>query len=163
VTQCRGTVISVHQLGATVRLEDGRLAAIPAADVAVHRPTYLQALTSRAPLTFVPAAASPGSPRGRHIGLRLAESAAGTQQRADDAGVCGEVEPNDAPSADSEEIVVPLAPTVRLHDEAFEERMARYLKSTEEWAPPDAMPPAERHFLRKKRRAAYFEARAKGT
>jgi hypothetical protein len=48
-------------------------------------------------------------------------------------------------------------------DAAFEERMGAYLKETEAWAPPDRPPPAERHFIRKKRRAAFFEARNKPT
>lgn len=51
----------------------------------------------------------------------------------------------------------------RLSDATFEERMNAYLKSTEEWAPPDRPAPADRHFIRKKRRAAVFEARAKST
>lgn len=51
----------------------------------------------------------------------------------------------------------------RLTDATFEERMNAYLKSTEEWAPPDRPAPADRHFIRKKRRAAVFEARAKST
>ncbi|MGH7727237.1 MAG: hypothetical protein ACREM2_00380 [Vulcanimicrobiaceae bacterium] len=44
-------------------------------------------------------------------------------------------------------------------DPAFEARLSAYLKATEEWAPPDRPPPAERHFIRKKRRAKIFEAR----
>jgi len=52
-------------------------------------------------------------------------------------------------------------PTVALAphavDEEFEERIAEYLKSTQEWETPDAPPAAERHFLRKKRRAAQFD------
>jgi hypothetical protein len=59
---------------------------------------------------------------------------------------------------------LPAAPEVpRLLDPAFEERMGAYLKATEEWAPPDRPPPAERHFIRKRRRAAFFEARNKPT
>jgi len=50
-----------------------------------------------------------------------------------------------------------------LVDEAFEERIGAYLKATEEWAPADRPAPAERHFIRKKRRAALFEARNKLT
>jgi hypothetical protein len=50
-----------------------------------------------------------------------------------------------------------LAPVLR--DEDFEARIASYLKSTEEWDAPDGVPAAERHFLRKKRRAALFESR----
>lgn len=52
---------------------------------------------------------------------------------------------------------VSLAP--QLHDEKLEEQIASYLKSTEEWEPPDGPPAAERHFLRKKRRAALFESK----
>jgi hypothetical protein len=52
---------------------------------------------------------------------------------------------------------VSLAPQLR--DDAFEEQIASYLKSTEEWEPADGVPAAERHFLRKKRRAALFESR----
>ncbi|HET6277000.1 MAG TPA: hypothetical protein VFE16_13810 [Candidatus Cybelea sp.] len=52
---------------------------------------------------------------------------------------------------------VSLAPQLR--DDAFEEQIASYLKSTEEWEPADGVPAAERHFLRKKRRAALFESK----
>jgi hypothetical protein len=60
---------------------------------------------------------------------------------------------------------VPVAPTdaPRLVDEAFEQRIGAYLKETEAWAPPDRPQPAERHFIRKKRRTAIFEARNKPT
>ncbi len=44
-------------------------------------------------------------------------------------------------------------------DATFEARIGAYLKSTQEWAPADKPPPAERHFIRKKRRARLFEAR----
>jgi hypothetical protein len=54
-------------------------------------------------------------------------------------------------------------PGPRLVDPAFEERIGAYLKETEAWAPPDRPEPAERHFIRKKRRAAIFEARNKAT
>lgn len=46
---------------------------------------------------------------------------------------------------------------------AFEMRLGAYLKETEAWAPPDRPAPAERHFIRKKRRADVFEARKKTT
>ena len=49
------------------------------------------------------------------------------------------------------------ADTVSLTDEAFEERLAAYLRATEEWAPPDKPQPFERHLLRKKRRSAQFK------
>jgi hypothetical protein len=52
---------------------------------------------------------------------------------------------------------VSLAPQLR--DDAFEEQITSFLKSTEEWEPSDGPPAAERHFLRKKRRAALFESR----
>ena len=50
-----------------------------------------------------------------------------------------------------------LAPQLR--DEEFEAQIASYLKSTEEWESPEGVPAAERHFLRKKRRAALFESK----
>ena len=52
---------------------------------------------------------------------------------------------------------VSLAPQIR--DDKLEEQIASYLKSTEEWEPADRPPAAERHFLRKKRRAALFESK----
>ncbi len=45
-----------------------------------------------------------------------------------------------------------------LNDEVFEERLADYLRETEEWAPPDQPQPFERHLTRKRRRAAQFES-----
>lgn len=56
---------------------------------------------------------------------------------------------------------VSLAPQIR--DDKLELQIASYLKSTEEWEPADGPPAAERHFLRKKRRAALFEAKHEGT
>ncbi len=56
-----------------------------------------------------------------------------------------------------------LTDAPQLVDSAFEERIGAYLKETEAWAPPDRPAPAERHFIRKKRRAAFFEARQKPT
>jgi len=47
-----------------------------------------------------------------------------------------------------------------LSDDAFEERLADYLRETEEWAPPDQPQPFERHLTRKRRRAAQFESSA---
>jgi hypothetical protein len=52
---------------------------------------------------------------------------------------------------------VSLAPQIR--DDTLEEQIASYLRSTEEWEPADGVPAAERHFLRKKRRAALFESK----
>jgi hypothetical protein len=48
----RGNVISVHALGAAVRLEDGRLVAAPAVDVNRNRATYARSLGQRVTLTF---------------------------------------------------------------------------------------------------------------
>lgn len=55
---------------------------------------------------------------------------------------------------DGRRCAVSLAPQIR--DDKLEEQIASYLKSTEEWEPTDGPPAAERHFLRKKRRAALF-------
>lgn len=63
------------------------------------------------------------------------------------------------PSASLEAVAAPES----FFDEAFEARMGAYLKSTQEWAPADQAPPAERHFIRKKRRARIFEARVEPT
>jgi len=52
---------------------------------------------------------------------------------------------------------VSLAPQIR--DDELEEQIVGYLKSTQEWDAPEGVPAAERHFLRKKRRAAFFEAK----
>lgn len=48
----RGTVINVHALGATVRLEDGRLAAVPLGDVNRNRAAYAHSLGHKTTLTF---------------------------------------------------------------------------------------------------------------
>ena len=110
----RGTVINLNAYGATVRLDDGRLASAPLADVEKNRASYERAITGRKALTFVIQAA------GRHSMLLL-------------------------------------APQIR--DETFEQQIADYLKMTEEWERPDSPPAHERHFLRKKKRAALFKSR----
>jgi hypothetical protein len=125
----RGTVISVHRLGATVRLEDGTLASVPYAELCAHQAAFAASLYQREPIPLEL------QQRGRHRSAFLA--------RAD------------------RERNVQLASVPSVHDSAFEEQMRRYLKETEEWAPPDRPPPAERHFIRKKRRAALFEGRAR--
>ena len=127
-----GTVINVHHHGATVRLDDGSLAAVPAAELAAHRPTYVASHARRTPLEFVL------DRRARHPSVSL--PASGVEPAA----------------------TLPLA-APRLVDPAFERRMAEYLKATVEWAPADRPEPAERHFIRKKRRAALFEARNPST
>ncbi len=43
----RGSVINVHNLGATVRLEDGRLVAAPIGDVNKNRATYSRAVEKK--------------------------------------------------------------------------------------------------------------------
>ena len=122
-----GTVINVHSHGATVRLEDGTLAAVPAAELAANRNAYLASHRTRAPLALEL------DGRGRHPSVVLERS-----------------EPHPSPAP-------------RLIDDGFEAQMNAYLKSTQEWAPPDRPAPAERHFIRKKRRAAFFEARNTAT
>ncbi len=64
-----------------------------------------------------------------------------------------------------ERVPAPEAPPAIPHllDTAFETQINAYLKSTEEWAPRDQAAPAERHFIRKKRREAIFEARKQAT
>ncbi len=110
----RGIVINLNAYGATVRLNDGRLASVPLVDVEKHRPEYDRAISARKSLEFVVRSS------GRHVTAMLAP---------------------------------------QLHDEHFEEQIAGYLKMTEEWEKPDAPPAHERHFLRKKKRAALFESR----
>jgi hypothetical protein len=53
--------------------------------------------------------------------------------------------------------VVVLAPQIR--DAELDEQINSYLRSTQDWEPPDGVPAADRHFLHKKRRAALFESR----
>jgi hypothetical protein len=48
----RGTVINVNAFGATVRLENGELASVSAADVEAHRVDYERAWNSRKALSF---------------------------------------------------------------------------------------------------------------
>lgn len=110
----RGIVINVNAYGATVRLEDGRIASAPVEDVEKHRGYYDRAVMTRKPMEFI----LQGT--GRHL-------------------------------------LVVLAPQLR--DEQFETQIAHYLKSTQEWENPELAPAHERHFLRKKRRAALFESR----
>jgi hypothetical protein len=122
----RGTVINVHALGATVRLEDGRLMAVPIADVNANRAAYTRALDARATTL-------PFDILGRSLTL--------AKTRVD-------------------EPIVPGTPAPKLLDPAFEAHMNDYLKSTEEWAPPDRPQPFERHLFRKKQRAKIFRGDA---
>jgi hypothetical protein len=109
-----GIIINVNAYGATVRLDDGRLASAPAADVEKHRGYYDRGVLNRKPMEFI---VRDGN---RHP-------------------------------------IVMLAPQLR--DQQFEAQIADYLKSTQEWENPELPPAHERHFLRKKRRAALFESR----
>jgi len=126
-----GTVINVHHHGATVRLADGTLASVPAAELAAHRSTFVAGYDRRTPLELVV------ERRGRHPVAFLPQSVTSPQ--------------------------TPPLPVPVLIDPAFERRLGEYLKATQEWAPADRPEPAERHFIRKKRRAAFFEARKKPT
>jgi hypothetical protein len=136
----RGTIINVHEYGATARLEDGSLAAIPAAEFAAHRPTYVSSRDKRKPLDLRV------ERLGRHATASLARV-----ERDPDAVIA---EPPSAEELDE-------LPTRT--DIAFEMRLGAYLRETEAWAPPDRPAPAERHFIRKKHRAGSFEARNKTT
>lgn len=128
----RGTVINIHHHGATVRLEDGTLAAVPASELVSHRAAYEASHSGRTPLELI----FDGSRRHAIVGLEL---------------------PPPLP-AEPRSVVEPQPVT-----DAFETQMNAYLKSTEAWAPRDELQPAERHFIRKKRREAVFEARKQAT
>lgn len=48
----------------------------------------------------------------------------------------------------------------QIHDEKLDEQIAEYLESTHEWDTNDeGVPLADRHFLKKKKRAALFESK----
>jgi len=118
-------VINVHNLGAIVRLEDGRLVAAPIGDVNKNRAAYTRALEHKdGPLPF--------DLVGKMVVI--------AQTRIDEV----------APTTD----VPPLT------DPSFEMQIAAYLKSTEAWAPSDRPQPFERHLVRKRQRAKFFESRA---
>ncbi len=125
----RGRVISVHSFGATVRLENGEVASVPISDVNANRAAYTRAVASRADLPF------DAHPHSRHRILVLATT------RIDEVVEAA--------------VQLPAASM----DQAFEEQIATYLKETQEWERADAAPAHERHFLRKKRRAASFESK----
>jgi hypothetical protein len=54
---------------------------------------------------------------------------------------------------------VTLAP--QISDDRLEQQISSYLKSTEETWESSELPEHERHFLRKKKRAAHWEAKSK--
>ncbi|GAC1308742.1 MAG: hypothetical protein NVSMB19_22120 [Vulcanimicrobiaceae bacterium] len=133
MTSVRGTVINIHHHGATVRLEDGSLATVPALELLANRPAYVASLAKRLPLELTV------DRHGRHRTAALAATSATASPAAVDVRAS------------------------TFFDDVFEARMGAYLKETEAWAPPDQAPPAERHFIRKKRRARLFEARTDTT
>jgi hypothetical protein len=127
MSRAAGQVINVHSFGATVRLEDGTLAAVPRHELESHRGRYELSLS-----------------RKTHLPLEV------------HAVAHGKVAVLAADAFDTMLAAEPAAP-VSLTDEAFEERLAAYLRATEDWAPPDEPQPFERHLLRKKRRSAQFK------
>ena len=121
----RGSVINVHNLGAMVRLEDGRLVAAPIGDVNKNRSAYTRALEHKdvtLPFDLV----------GKMVVI--------AQTRIDE--------------------VTPTTDVPPLTDPSFEAQIAAYLKSTEQWAPADRPQPFERHLVRKRQRAKFFESHA---
>jgi len=58
---------------------------------------------------------------------------------------------------DGRRTTVLLLPQIR--DDELDDRIAEYLKSTQEWEDADSPPAHERHFLSKKRRAALFTSK----
>lgn len=122
-----GQVINVHAYGATVRLEDATLASVPRGELELHRRRFEAALNTRSRLPFEVRS------QGRGQIAMLAAS---------------QLDPV---------IVAPRGDAVSLTDEAFEARLAAYLRETEDWAPPDKPQPFERHLIRKRRRTAQFE------
>jgi hypothetical protein len=138
----RGTIINVHEYGATARLEDGSLAAIPAAEFAAHRPTYVSSRDKRTPLDL----------RVVRLGRHATASLANVERVADPDAVIAE------PPSPEQFDELPTRTDI-----AFEMRLGAYLRETEAWAPSDRPAPAERHFIRKKHRADVFEARNKTT
>lgn len=62
----RGIVINLNAYGATVRLDDGRLASVPLVDIEKNRDVYGRAFERRKPLEFIL------QPTGRHPMLMLA-------------------------------------------------------------------------------------------
>jgi len=141
VTQrVRGTVINVHAFGATVRLENGEVASVPIADVNANRGAYSRAFLERANLPFDAHAVSSSTLGGKKapVLLMLAKTRI------------------DEPNANSAQ---PSDPHPEPGEEHFEQQIALYLKETQEWERADLPPAHERHFLKKKRRAAFFESR----
>jgi hypothetical protein len=126
-----GKVINLHRFGGTIRLDDGRLAVVPVGELETNRASYERALAHRRTLAL------DVRDQGRGLSASLAP------EEFD--------EPVDA---------YPTAKAPSLLDEDFEERLADYLRETEEWAPPDQPQPFERHLTRKQRRAAQFKGRA---
>jgi hypothetical protein len=119
----RGVVINVHALGATVRVDDGRLMSAPIGDVNAHRAAYSRAVGARTET--------------------LPFDVTGPRQVV-------------LATTRVDEPIVPTAKAPALADPALEEQITQYLKSTQEWAPPDLPEPFERHLFRKRQRAKLF-------
>jgi hypothetical protein len=124
----RGIVISIHALGATVRLNGGELASVPAAEAAKHRQLLVRSLQRREALAFSI------ERQGKHLIATF--------------GIEGV--PAAAPAA---------GPS--LPDDNFETMINSYLRSVQDHEPANRPTPGERHFIRKKRRATFFEGRDK--
>ncbi len=152
----RGIVISVHNLGATVRLEDGRLLAIPLGDVQAQRNRLTSSLRRREPLEFEVASAPGGHAIARLSGTERppAEAPAPAETRA----ARTPVRHPEAPPEREEPVAPSGVPDIDA-PAGFEAAMSAYLKSLEEREGSDGASAAERHALRKKKRAAWFEAR----
>jgi len=92
----RGIVINVNAFGATIRLEDGRLASAPVADVEKHRAQYDRGFRNRKTLEFLVQGT------GRHLLAMLAPQIHDDQleeQIADFYKMTQEWEEPDAPPA----------------------------------------------------------------
>jgi hypothetical protein len=124
----RGIVISIHALGATVRLNGGELASVPAPEVAKHRQALLRSLQRREPMNFE------FERQGKHLIARIESPAL---------------------------VAAAPAPPPELNDPGFEAMINTYLRSLGEHEPANRATPGERHFIRKKRRATFFEGRDK--
>ena len=156
-----GIVINLHALGATVRLDDGRLAAVPLLEASRFRSQLSVSLQRKRPIAFAlekrgrhllafpgencgqPAQAAPGA-NGVATAIRVDQAAGGTGPSEGKRS-----EGSAAPGQDG------------LRCGGFEAMMNAYLKAVEEREPSNLPPPAERHFIRKKRRASSFEGREK--
>ncbi|HET7815892.1 MAG TPA: hypothetical protein VFL13_16130 [Candidatus Baltobacteraceae bacterium] len=92
----RGSVININAYGATVRLEDGRLAGVPQGDVERHRTEYERGLTGHKDLEFEI------RPQGRRLTALLAPQLHDDKLEEQIAGYLKETEawePSEGPPA----------------------------------------------------------------